>query len=252
MRTRWLGLIAIAMLVGSTYWVGCGGDENTTNFSGNVSSVSPALAALPPQKDSRFAIHWLKLQSEAYAQGACGTGGRLLFCIQTSTLSACDRVDAGCTFEIETAIERDRDTVTMTFVDDTNGNRVGDTGEAKSTVAQSMRYCNGDQVVIANADVNFTTGFTTASVTKRVDRCTGLVATQTPRGTVTPARTNTPNGSPTATRTGTLSPTATRTPTSYLASNSLNQPPSNMLAFLFSAGALGVLIPRRRRPSGAK
>ena len=251
MRRRSLVMIAVALVAGATYWTGCGGDEETTTFSGNVSSVSPALAEVTKPKETRFAFHWPKLQSEAFAQGSCGSNGRLLFCIQTSTYGVCEPVDAGCDFEIEAGIERERDAVVMTFVNDSNGNHTADGGEAFSTVAQSLRYCNGDKVRIANAQVNFTSGFTTATVTKTRDKCTGVNPTQ-PAGTATAVKTSTPGG-PSATNTpaGTGTPVGTPTPI-YVSAAPLNTPPSTALAFLFSAGALGLLVPRRRRPDDRK
>ena len=241
MRRSLLGLTVAALLVGSTYWMGCGGDEETTIFSGNVVNVTPSsAAALPKPAEKRFALSWPDIPAKAYAQGTCGATGRLLFCIQTSTYGACTQVGPDCDFELEVGIERERDAVLLAFASDTNENGVGgDNGEPLSTIPQNFRYCNGDRVRIANAAVNFTTGQTAATVTKTVDKCTGT--SSTPSGTVTPSGSTTPSG--TITPGG--QPTLTGTP--YVAAAPLNTPPSSMLAFLFSAGAVGVLIPRRRR-----
>ena len=140
----------------------------------------------------------------------------------------------------------------LRFIDDVNDNGEPDSGEAASTVAQSLIFCNGDQVSITDAVVNFTTGATAATVRKTVDRCT-TAPTATPSGSRTPTRTGTP-GTPTPTRTGTPAtptPTGTLSPTPtgtvYVAAAPLNEPPTSLLAFLFSAGAVGLLIPRRRR-----
>ena len=48
----------------------------------------------------------------------------------------------------------------------------------------------------------------------------------------------------------TAAPGAVSTPPPYGQSASLNEPPSTMLAFLFGSGAVGLLIPRRRRSTG--
>jgi hypothetical protein len=128
---------------------------------------------------------------------------------------------------------------------------------------------------------------TAASVEKNPDTCTGTptptgtrsvtgtpTRTRTPQPTVTgtpptptPTRTRTPTpnatataiagmtataiatqtGTPTNTPTNTPTGTPSGTPTPYYAVASINQPPSTWLAFLIGAGALGLILPQRRR-----
>jgi hypothetical protein len=230
MRTRFWVVAALALFGAAAYWTGCGSDNGeTTRFSGDVSSV---LAQRETVHRS-FALHMPEIPASAYAACAApGAGATLLFCVDTGTFRVCGPVGADCTFDLSTGLEQERKPVTLEFVDDTNSNGSPDSGEATSTVAQSLLYCNGDQVTITGADVNFTSGVTTATVRKTVDRCTGA-----PTSTATHA-----GGTATPTRTGTP---ATPTPT-YSTGASLNEPPSSMLAFLFSAGAAGLLIPVRR------
>jgi len=245
MRTRLWIVAVIAMAGGAVYWAGCGDDEKQTTFAGNVSSVSGASAALRRPERSTFAFHLPQIPAQAFAQGTCAVPGSadLLFCVKTSNFEVCEPVNQGdCKFTLITGLEQDRLPAVLRFVDDTNQSGAPDSGEGSSTVTQSLLYCNGDVVSIANAAVNFTTGVTTATVTKTVDRCTNAVATQTPRpaGTGTPTRTPTRTGTP-------ATPTPTGTGGPYASAAPLNQPPTNMLAFLFSAGAVGLIVPRRRR-----
>ena len=55
-----------------------------------------------------------------------------------------------------------------------------------------------------------------------------------------------------ATQTGTPANTPTGTTTPYVYGASINQPPSTMVAFLFGAGALGLILPQRRRRDRGK
>ena len=239
MRTRFWLVAALALFGAAAYWTGCGSNDSgdTTRFSGDVSSV---LA----QRESvhrSFALHMPAIPAAAYAACAApGADATLLFCVKTTSFQVCVPVGGDCTFDLNTGLEQERQAVTLQFVDDTNSNGSPDTGEAVSTVQQSLTYCNGDQVTITGANVNFTSGVTTATVRKTTDRCTNA-ATSTPTRTGTVA-------TATPTRTGTP-PTATPTPTTnpYAKAAPLNEPPSSMLAFLFSAGAAGLLLPRRRR-----
>ncbi|MGH7896313.1 MAG: hypothetical protein ACREQQ_00050, partial [Candidatus Binatia bacterium] len=136
-----------------------------------------------------------------------------MFCIQTGSFETCRPVDpATCTFDLTAVLDGGPLPLIMRFVNDTNENFERESSEQTSTVQQGLVYCDEDQVEINNAAVNFTTGITTASVSKRVDRCRNVTATPT-RGTPVPTVTGTP---PTATptRTGTPpTPTPTRTGT---------------------------------------
>jgi hypothetical protein len=233
MRTRFWAVAALALFGATAYWMGCGGSDtqNDTRFSGDVSTV---LAARESKSPRSFAFHMPQIPASAFAACAApGTGAQLLFCVKTSTFQVCVPVAGDCTFDLRTGLEQDRQPVLMQFVDDTNANGSPDTGEKVSTVAQSLLYCNGDQVTITGAAINFTSGATTATVRKTVDRCTAA-----------PTSTARPSGTRTATPIGGVG-TPTPTPT-YSTGASLNQPPASMLAFLFSAGAAGLLIPRRR------
>jgi hypothetical protein len=245
MRKRASAWMAVAALAGAGAWLGCGGgDGDTTRFFGDVSSVQPSSSAMrAPAARRRFALHWPGTPATAFAQGTCtapssgSAPATLLFCIETSTAAGCAPVDANCDFSIETGIERDRDTVALTFVDDTNSNGRVETDEPTAALPTGLRFCNGDQVQISDVSVNFTSHLATGTIAKIVDECAGTTATATPGTTGTPAVTGTP---------GTPAPTASPT-TTYSMASSLNEPPSSLLAFLFSAGALGLLAPRRRR-----
>jgi len=238
MRTRFWLVAALALFGAAAYWTGCGSNDNgdTTRFSGDVASVLAERESV----HRSFALHMPAIPAAAYAACAApGADATLLFCVKTTSFQVCVPVGGDCTFDLNTGLEQDRQAVTLQFVDDTNSNGSPDTSEPVSTVAQSLTYCNGDQVTITGANVNFTSGVTTATVRKTTDRCTNA-ATSTPTrsGSATPTRTGTP---PTAT------PTRTPTTNPYAKAAPLNEPPSSMLAFLFSAGAAGLLLPRRRR-----
>jgi len=244
MRARFWGVAAIVLLGAAVYWAGCGGSDHgsTTEFSGEVASVAPAAVASQPSRERALAFHLPEIVAPAFAQSSCA-GANLIFCVKSFTSEACEPVRASdCTFTVETALSQDRIPLTLRFVKDTNGNDSPDSGESASTVEQTLVYCNGDKVSIANAAVDFLTGTTTATVVKTEDRC--AVATATPAATGTPG---TPTG--TITPSGTTTPTGTTTP-SYVASASLNDPPSSALAFLVSAGVMGMLLPGRRRRDG--
>jgi len=258
MRSRLWIVVVIGVMGAAVYWTGCGDDEKQTRFSGNVSSVQPTTVAARSARDGGFAFHLPQIPARAFAQGTCvapGAGATLLFCVKTSTFEVCEPVNhADCTFTLITGLEQERLPVQLRFIDDANDNGSPDSGEAVSTVAQSLVYCNGDQVSIADAAVDFTTGVTIATVSKTVDRCTGA-PTATPVGSTTPTRTGTPGtptptttGTPaTPTPTGTLTPSPTGTGSPYASAAPLHEPPSSMLAFLFSGGVVALLIPRRRR-----
>jgi hypothetical protein len=260
MRIRGLALVALLGLTAAGYW-SCGGDnENGAIFNGEVSSVSASLPAREPRSRG-LAFLLPEIPSRAHAQASCpapGARALLIFCIRTASFEVCQPVDpASCTFSLTAVLDGGPSPLAMTFVDDTNANVEREPAERASTVQQSLVYCNEDQVQITNAMVNFTSGATTANVSKKVDRCRNVTATPTRSGTPatplptvtgtpptpTPTRTGT---APTPTRTGTP-PTPLPTPTTYGSGASLRQSPSSMLAFLFSAGAVGLLLPRRRR-----
>jgi len=271
MRIRGLALVLVTMVAVAVYW-SCGSDNgNGANFSGNVSSVQPTTTAARETQSRGFAFRLPDIASRAFAQASCaaphasGASATLLFCVTSTTFEVCLPVDGDCKFDLSAVLEGTPTSLKLSFIDDTNNNIAHDPSEASSTVQQSLSYCNGDQVSVEDAVVNFTSGVTTAHVFKTFDGCTNAPGTPTRTGspatqTRTPTRTGTPatptptgtppTPTPTPTRTGTpASPTPTAT---YSAGASLHESPSSRLAFLFSAGAAGLLLPRRRRPPGPR
>jgi hypothetical protein len=197
-----------------------------------------------------------------------------------------------CLFSVSFDVLNDFAGGVFGFLDDTNDNGVLDPGEAGTILTNLLApICPGSVVTLNDVAIDFTTQTATAaSVEKNPDTCTATAtptrsgtATATPTRTRTPlptvtgtpptptptrTRTPTPNatataiagmtataiatqtGTPANTPTGTTTPTGTNTPYGYGAS--LNQPPSTMLAFLFGAGALGLILPQRRRRDRGK
>ena len=239
-------VLAATLAVGGAYWGGCGDDDDGDGgavFFGDVSSVSGGSASIR-EPQSSFASRIFSVR-DAWAQSTCDapSSGNLLFCVE----SVCTIVEGDCEFSESVGIDNGPIEATLHFVDDENGDGDADSGEDDSVVTQNLRFCDGDQVLIDNAVINFTTGTTTASVSKVADGCPGGgtgTRTPTPPGGVTPTRTRTPGGGATATP-GT--PTPTRTPTTYAAGAAMNEPPGMTFVFLASLGVVGLLTPRRRR-----
>ena len=288
MRLRATSSILLATLaLAGAYWTGCGDDdgggEDGAVFFGNVESVTGGTAAISASRS--FAARLFSIPSLAWAQSACTppSGGDLLFCVDDE----CTRVDAtDCDFRVTVPISGNGPSeATLRFVDDADEDGVADASEAESVVQQNLRFCDGDVIAINDAVINFTTGVTTAEVSKVEDTCPATTPTRsrTPATTTTPGTpgptntpgtpgpTNTPvSGTPgpagTATRTRTPTPIATqaistpiptRTPTSIVPTSvptgpsgygtAMNQTPAPTLAFLASLGIIGLLAPRRRK-----
>jgi hypothetical protein len=260
MRWRKASAVLTATLaLGGAYWGGCGDDDDDgAFFAGNVSSVTGgSTAAVGPSRPSVFARLGRPFVSIAHAQSTCeAPNGDLLFCVD----ERCTRVDDDCEFSRLVFVEGGGPLfVTLSFVDDANGDGSTDFDEAVSIVDE-ISICNGDQILVADAAVNFS-GTTTASVVKTVDNCSGTSPTRTGTvGTATPTRTGTiGTGTPTSTPTGTV-PTVTATstggatatptagtPTPTSTGSTMNDTPFPSFAFFASVAVIGLLLPRRRR-----
>ena len=217
-------VLAATLAVGGAYWAGCGDDDDGDGgavFFGDVSSVSGSSATC-----------------------SAPSGGNLLFCVE----DVCTIVEADCQFSESVGIEGGGPiTATLRFVDDDDEDGTADSSEADSIVPQNLTFCDGDQVLIDNAAINFLTGVTSAAVSKVVNACDGGGGNRTPTqggGGGTPTPTRTPGG-PTNTP-GTPSPSATPT---YAYGAMMNDAPGTTLVFLASVGVIGLLLPRRRRRS---
>ena len=239
-------VLAATLAVGGAYWAGCGDDDDGDGgavFFGDVASVSGSSASRVESKPS-FVSRFLSVRP-AWAQSTCEapSGGPLLFCVE----DVCTIVEGDCEFSVSVGIEGGGPvTATLRFVDDDDEDGSADASEADSIVTQSLTFCDGDQVLVDNAAINFLTGVTSAAVSKVVNACAGG-GNQTPTqggGGGTPTPTRTPGG-PTNTP-GTPSPSATPT---YAYGAMMNDAPGTTLVFLASVGVIGLLIPRRRRRS---
>jgi len=228
LRTRVLAVI-FGLLVG-LLGQGCGGDDNgpSARFTGAVSGVSPTQASVPLRSRPLLAaVEWM-LPTLAHAQSTC-PALHLLACASNGRDSAvCRHVDAdSCNFDVSLdVLENLFAGGTFFFVDDANGNGQEDSGEATAMLTNPLgAVCNGSVVALTDVAIDFLGGAATAvSVVKDPNTC--------PDTTPGPAPTATPSVLP------------TQSPYAYGAS--LNQPPSSMLAFLFGAGAIGLILPRRR------
>ena len=262
MRWRKASAVLTATLaLGGAYWGGCGDDDDDgAFFAGNVSSVTGgSTAAVVPSRPGFFAFLGRPLVSIAYAQTTCeAPSGDLLFCVDEH----CTRVDDDCEFSRLVFVEGGGPlVVSLRFVDDANGDGSTDFDEAVSIV-DAISICNGDQILVADAAVDFA-GTTTATVVKTVDNCDGssptrtgtigtATPTRTPSGTV-PTATATSTGGATATPTaGTPTPTSTGgTPASPTSTSTygvaMNDTPLSSFAFFASVAVIGLLLPRRRR-----
>ena len=220
-------VLAATLAVGGAYWAGCGDDGNGDGgavFFGDVASVSGVSATC-----------------------SAPSGGNLLFCVE----SVCTIVEGDCEFSESVGIEGGGPiTATLRFVDDDDEDGTADSSETDSIVTQNLTFCDGDQVLIDNAAINFLTGVTSATVSKVVNACDGSGGSRTATpggggsGTPTPIRTPTSPGGG-----GTPGPgTPSATPT-YAYGAMMNAAPGTTLVFLASIGVIGLLIPKRRRRS---
>lgn len=237
-------VLAATLAVGGAYWAGCGDDggDGGAVFFGDVSSVSGSSASIAESRPS-LASRLFSVRP-AYAQSTCAapSGGNLLFCVE----SVCTIVEGDCEFSESVGIEGGGPiTATLRFVDDDDEDGAADSSEADSVVTQNLTFCDGDQVLIDNAAINFLTGVTSATVSKVVNACAGGSTTRTPTpggsGSPTPTRTTTPGG-------GGTPGTPTATPT-YSYGAMMNEAPGQAFVFLASLGVIGLMIPRRRRRS---
>jgi hypothetical protein len=206
----------------------CGGDDNKARgvtFVGTVTSVTPQQAML--QVPSR---RWLaKIESlllpNAVAQSSCPAKHVLACAANGATAEACERVDiVDCGFSVSVPALPDAFARgAFGFIDDANDNGEHDSGETIAFLFEALgRLCEGTVVKLDDVQIDFTPGMahaTAGSVRKDPDTCTGPVPTSTPAPTPTP----------------------------YSIAAPLNGPPSTMLAMLYGAGALGLLLPVRRR-----
>ena len=113
------------------------------------------------------------------------------------------------------------------FVDDANDNGERDPGETIAFLFAALgRLCEGTVVKLDDVQIDFTPGTahaTAGSVRKDPDTCTNATPGPTARSTPGPS------------------------PTPYSVAAPLHPPPSTMLAMLYGAGAVGLLLPVRRR-----
>lgn len=228
---RSAGVIALVCLLA----LGCGDDDGGGGavFSGDVDSVTPGVASIAKPEKSWLARALDDFPKRAFAQSTCPapSGGNLLFCVET----VCEVV-RDCRFLLAVGLSQDPRPLDLLFIDDENEDGNADSGEDSSTVVQNFVYCDRDVVLVEDASVNFTTGTTTATVSKEVDNCGSTTRTRTPGSAGTPTRTRTPGGS-----------TPTRTPTGYAYGASLQAEPASMFALLAGLGAIGLLVPKRPR-----
>lgn len=225
-RLAMAGVVLLAAL-------GCGGSSNPggVTFVGTVTSVTPqqAMREVPARR-------WLaKVQSlvlpSAVAQSSCPAKHVLACASNGSAPEACDRVEiVDCQFSVSVpATATDFAGGAFGFVDDANDNGAHDPGETVAFLFAALgRLCEGTVVHLEDVHIDFTPGAakaTAGTVSKDPDTC--------PNTTPSPTTTSTPGPSP--------------TPTAYSVASPLQSPPSSMLAMLYGAGAVGLLLPMRRR-----
>jgi hypothetical protein len=226
--------VALAILFAA---VSCGGDNHHggITFEGTVTSVTPQQSMRTAPARRWFAKLGATLLPSAVAQGTC-PAKHVLACASNGTdPENCERVNVvDCGFSVSVpATTTDFVGGAFGFVDDTNDNGRHDTGETIAFLFEDLgRLCDGTVVKLDDVQIDFTPGTahaTAGSVRKDPDTC----ANQTPGPTssVTPVSTMTPGA----------------TPTPYGLAAPLHSPPSTMLAMLYGAGAVGCLLPIRRR-----
>lgn len=200
---------------------GGGGSSERVSFTGNVAGVT--VAAVPAPETASVFARVLSLGEilvgRAVAQGACPSSAEDVLACAVSIDSDdlffnCARVDPdSCTFATRIRIPG-QGVGTLAFAADENGNGRPDEGEPGAFPedgAVPFPICNGDEIVVTDADVDFTDvqpdeefgTWTAANVEKLADGCP---ATPTPTA---PAATATPTGTPEPTATPTPTPTDT-------------------------------------------
>jgi hypothetical protein len=222
MRSRVAVMVSILLLAAGAgaMWWGCGGnDHDTAAFTGDVISVTPSQAMREAPSRRWLADVRSFALPEAVAQSTCPAKRVIVCATNGHNQRVCVRVntnDCKFEFEIDTLTNRFADG-SITFVDDVNHNEEIDSGEATALLTNPLgSVCNDSVVILNDVAINFGSGSATAgSVEKRPDSCRGS------------------------------SPTPIPTP--YSAAIPLNPPPSSALAFLWGLGAVGLLLPARRR-----
>jgi len=225
--TRTRVLVALAALLAA---IGCGGDDHHggVTFVGTVTSVTPqqAMHAAPARR-------WIArlgsaIVPSAVAQGTCPAKHVLACASNGKDPEACERVDVvDCGFSVSVpSTAANFVGGAFGFVDDANDNGQHDPSETVAFLFANLGLlCEGTVVKLDDVQIDFTPGTahaTAGSVRKDPDTCNG---TPGPTPSVTPVR----------------------TPTPYAMASPLQTPPSTMLAMLFGAGAMGLLLPARRR-----
>jgi hypothetical protein len=215
--------VVLVMLLAA---MGCGGDHHRrgVTFVGNVTSVSPQQAMLQAPSPRWFAKVESLLLPNAVAQSSCPALHVLACASNGSDPEDCERVDSGdCGFSVSVPADSDGFVGgTVAFVDDQDDDGEHDSGEPTAFLLAALgRLCEGTVVKLDDVAINFTLGTATAaSVNEDPDTCANVTPTPIP------------------------------TPTPYSIAAPLNGPPSTMLAMLYGAGAVGLLLPlrwRRRR-----
>jgi len=222
--------MACAMLLAA---FGCGSDHHAggVTFEGTVTYVTPAQAMRQAPVKRWLAKVESMLLPNAIAQSSC-PAKHVLACASNGTNpEACERVDVvDCGFSVSVpATTNDFAGGAFGFVDDANDNGAHDSGETVAFLFADLgRLCDGTLVKLDDVAIDFTQGTahaTAGSVRKDPDTCTNA--------TPSPSTTSTPGPS--------------LTPTTYSVASPLQSPPSSMLAMLYGAGAVGLLLPMRRR-----
>jgi hypothetical protein len=241
-------LLALAVAASAT-WIGCGDDHgNEVTFVGNVISVTPAQAMRVAPSHRWLARVRSFVVPDALAQSSCPAKHVLACASNGRQRPVCARVHAAdCRFSVAVdALPEEFANGFLAFEDDANGNGRGDAGRERIAFLLSPplgNVCNGQVVTLHDVSIDFTTGAASAASVEKDPTTCPPPTPGTPVATRTPTRTPTPAGTPTRTPTPAR---PTRTPT-YNAGAGLAGPPSTMLALLSAIGAVGLLLPSRRR-----
>jgi hypothetical protein len=223
--------VALAITLASfvaVFGLGCGGDDHgpSARFVGDVRAVIPTQTSLRTSaRPALAAVDWM-LPSDAIAQSTC-PALHVLACVSNGRDEArCRSVDAdSCELDVSIdVLDNFFSDGTVFFVDDANGNGREDAGESTAMLTNPLgAVCNGSVVTLTGVAIDFVGGSATAiSAIKDPDTCASITPGPGTPGFRTP------------------------TPSPYSYGASLNQPPTTMLAFLFGAGAVGLILPRRR------